>query len=81
LYFLAKQMEKAMYQLSETQRSNIGGGLLDPFLGIGGIDAGLTFSGVLGAVGMAASAGWWVGSEINKYYGDDINNFVRDTIG
>jgi hypothetical protein len=74
-------MENSMYQLTKVQASNIGGGLLDPFLGIGGIDAGLTFSGVLGAVGMAASAGWWVGSEINKYYGDDINNLVRDTVG
>ena len=70
-----------MYQLTAVQTSNIDGGLLDPFWGLGGIDAGLTLSGVLGAVGLAASAGWWVGSKINEYYGDDINNAVRDTIG
>ena len=70
-----------MYQLTEVQTSNIGGGLLASLWGLGGIEEGLMFSGVMGAVGMAASAGWWVGSQINKYYGNDINNLVRDTIG
>lgn len=70
-----------MYRLTEVQTRGIGGGLIDPFLGISGIDAGLTLSGVLGAVGLAASIGWWVGSEINDHYGNDINDAVRDVIG
>ena len=58
-----------MHQLSQNQTQNVSGGLLDPFLGIIGIDAGLTLSGVLGAIGLAGSIGWGVGSWIANHGG------------
>lgn len=65
-----------MYQLDQNQLVNVGGGVLDPFWGIGGIEAGLTLSGILGAIGLAGSLGWAAGTWIADHGGAEAGGSV-----
>lgn len=66
-----------MHELTANEVNSVSGGVI----AITGIAEGLEAFGVGSALVGAFSAGYWVGTQINNMFGDEISGVIADVAG